>query len=138
MRNKKHFRQAKVKKIQYQKTSFTTNVKGTYIVKKYKTIEKIYKINPRQLRNSNRNIYIKDYFKYKSNKCSNQNTQTGWMDEKTRPIYILSTRNPLNPHNKRKLQAKNTYRLKVRGWKISSMQMGSKRKLEQQFLYQMK
>ena len=39
------------------------------------------------------------------------------MDKKTRPIYILSTRNPLNPHNKRKLQARNTYRLKVRGWK---------------------
>ena len=29
------FRQAKVKRIQYHKTSFTTNVKGTYIVKKY-------------------------------------------------------------------------------------------------------
>ena len=27
------FRQAKVKRIQYQQTSFTTNVKGTYIVK---------------------------------------------------------------------------------------------------------
>ena len=32
-RNKKLFRQAKVKRIQYHKTSFTTNVKGTYIVK---------------------------------------------------------------------------------------------------------
>ena len=31
------------------------------------------------------------------------------MDTKTRPIYMLSTRNPLRP--------KDTYRLKVRGWK---------------------
>ena len=29
-------------------TSFTTNVKGTYIVKKYKRRKKIYKINPKQ------------------------------------------------------------------------------------------
>ena len=39
-RNKKLFRQAKVKRIQYRKTSFTTNVKGTYIVKKYKRKKK--------------------------------------------------------------------------------------------------
>ena len=32
----KSFRQAKVKRVQYHQTSFTTNVKGTYIVKKYK------------------------------------------------------------------------------------------------------
>ena len=31
------------------------------------------------------------------------------MDTKTRPMYMLSTRNPLRP--------KDTYRLKVRGWK---------------------
>ena len=31
-------------------TSFTTNVKGTYIVKKYKRRKKIYQINPKQLK----------------------------------------------------------------------------------------
>ena len=46
-RNQKLFRQAKVKRIQYHQTSFTTNVKGTYIVKKYNRRKKIYKINPR-------------------------------------------------------------------------------------------
>ena len=46
----KLFRQAKVKRIQYHKTSFTTNVKGTYIVKKYKRRKKIYKVNPKQLK----------------------------------------------------------------------------------------
>ena len=31
-------------------TSFTTNVKGTYVVKKYRRRKKIYKIYPKQLR----------------------------------------------------------------------------------------
>ena len=43
------FRQAKVKRIQYHQTSFTTNVKGTYIVKKYNIRKEIYKINPKQV-----------------------------------------------------------------------------------------
>ena len=43
---KQLFREAKVKRIQYYQTCFTTNVKGTYIVKKYKRREKIYKITP--------------------------------------------------------------------------------------------
>ena len=47
---KKLFRQAKVKIIQYHQSSFTTNVKGTYIVKKYKRRKKNYKINLKQLR----------------------------------------------------------------------------------------
>ena len=47
---KKLFRKAKVKRIQYHQISFTTNVNGTYIVKKYKRRKKIYKINPKQLR----------------------------------------------------------------------------------------
>ena len=38
---KKFFKQAKVKRIQYHQTSFTTNVKGTSIDKKYKR-RKIY------------------------------------------------------------------------------------------------
>ena len=32
--------------------------------------------------------------------------QTGWMDTKTRPVYMLSTRDPIKP--------KDTYRLKMR------------------------
>ena len=49
-RNKKLFIQAKVKRIQYHQTSFTTNVKGTYIVKEYKRRKTSTKINPKQLR----------------------------------------------------------------------------------------
>ena len=35
-KNKKLFRQEKVKRIQYHQTNFKTNVKRTYIAKKYK------------------------------------------------------------------------------------------------------
>jgi len=64
---------------QQQQTSFTRNVKGIYIVKKYKRKEKkkIYKINPKQLRKRQWNIYINNYFKCKWIKCSNQKKQTG-------------------------------------------------------------
>ena len=41
-------------------------------------------------------------------------------------VYKKSTQ----PTQERKLQAKNTYRLKVRGWKINSMEMESKRTQE--------
>ena len=37
--------------------------------------------------------------------CSNQKTKTGWMDTKTRPLYMLSTRDPLQ--NKGHIQTKN-------------------------------
>ena len=40
----------KLKRIQYHQTSFTTNVKGTYIVKKYKGRKKSDKMNAEQLR----------------------------------------------------------------------------------------
>ena len=40
----KSFTDKKVMRIQYHQTSFTTNVKWTYIVKKYKRRKKIYKI----------------------------------------------------------------------------------------------
>ena len=61
----KSFSDKQVKRIQYHQNSFTTNVKGTYIVKKYNRRKKIYKINPKQLENGNRNIYINNYFKCK-------------------------------------------------------------------------
>ena len=42
-----------------------------------------------------RKIYINNLFKCKWIKCSNQKTQTGWMDTITRPIYMLPTRKSL-------------------------------------------
>ena len=42
------------------------------------------------------------------------------MDTKTRPIYTLSTRNPL--------QTQDTYRLKVRGWKNTFHANGKQKK----------
>ena len=45
--------------------------------------------------NGNRNIYIDSYLKCTWIKCSNQKKQTGWMDIKTRQVYMLSTRDIL-------------------------------------------
>ena len=50
----------------------------------------------------------------------NQKTQTDLMDEKTRPIYMLSARNPIS--------SKDTYRLKVRGWKNILHATGKRKK----------
>jgi len=51
------FRQAKLREFSFffgefriHQTSFTTNVKGMYIVKKYKRRKRIYKTNHKQLR----------------------------------------------------------------------------------------
>ena len=49
-RNQKVYRQAKVKRIYYHQISFTTNLKGTYIVRKYKRRKRSTKTNPKQLR----------------------------------------------------------------------------------------
>ena len=52
--------------------------------------------------NGNRTILIHNYFKCKWVECPNQKTKTGWMDTKTRPLYMLSTRDP--PQNKGHIQ----------------------------------
>ena len=41
--------------------------------------------------------------------CPNQKTKTGCMDTKTRSLYMMSTKTHLKPRD--------TYRLKVKGWK---------------------
>ena len=47
---------------------------------------------------SNGVILINNYLKCIWVECPNQKTKTGWMDTKTRPRYMLSTRDP--PRNK--------------------------------------
>ena len=42
--------------------------------------------------NGSKNTHSVNYLKYKWIKSSNQKTETGWMDAKTRPMYVLSTR----------------------------------------------
>ena len=56
-RNQKLFRQAKVKRIQYHQTSFTTNFKGTYIVRKHEK-KKIYKNKPQTIRKMELGTYL--------------------------------------------------------------------------------
>ena len=49
MEKQKAFSDKQVKRIQYHQTSFTTNVKGTYTLKKCNRRKKIEKINPKHL-----------------------------------------------------------------------------------------
>jgi len=51
-------RAALSQQIQYHQTSFTRNVKGTYIVKKYKRRKKIYKIKPQRIKKMPIGTYI--------------------------------------------------------------------------------
>ena len=50
---------------------------------------------PQWTEKGNRNIHIDNFLKREWIKYSNQKTQSHWMDTKTRPIYMLSTRDPL-------------------------------------------
>ena len=50
MEKSKAFQTKAVQRIQYHQTSFTTDVEGTYIVKKYKRRKRSTKSNPKQLR----------------------------------------------------------------------------------------
>ena len=58
MEKSKALQTREVQRIQYHQTSFTTNVKGTYIVKKYKKRKKIYKINPTKIKKMATGTYI--------------------------------------------------------------------------------
>ena len=71
--------------------------------------KKIYKINPKQLENGNRNIYINNYFKCKSlNAPIKRHRLAEWIQKQDPYICCLQETH---------FRPKDTYRLKVRGWK---------------------
>ena len=94
MEKSKAFQTNKVKKIQYHQTSFTTNVKGTYIVKKYRRRKKSYKIKLRTIKKMAIGTHI-SIITLNINGVNAPNKRHRLaMDTKTRPIYMQSTRNP--------------------------------------------
>ena len=89
-RNQKLYRQTKAKRIQNHQTSSSTNAKGSSLDRKHrKGLEKQTQNNKV---NGNGIIFINNNLKCKWVQCSNQKTKAGWMDTKTKPLYILSTR----------------------------------------------
>ena len=84
--------------------------------------KKIYKINPKQLENCNRNIYINNYFKYK------------WITAPTKRHRLAEWIQKQDPYicclQETRLKTRDTYRLKVKAGKRYSMQMETKRKQE--------
>ena len=77
-------------------TSSSTNAKGSSLDKKHRKGLQTRTQNNKL--NGNGIILNNNYLKCKWIECPNQKTKTGWMDTKTRPLYMLSTRDP--PQNK--------------------------------------
>ena len=109
MEKYKLFRQAKVKRIQYHQTSFTTNVKGTYVVKKYKRRKRSTKSNPKQLRKWQRTyISIITLNVNGLNAPTKRHRLAEWIQKQDPYICCLQETH---------FRPEDTYRLKVRGWK---------------------
>ena len=50
-------------------------------------------------------IHISNYLKCKSVECPNQKTKPDWMATKTRPLYMLSTRDPPQTKEHRQIES---------------------------------
>ena len=95
--------QTKAERIQHHPTSSSTNAKGSSLNRKHrkglKTRIQYNKVN------CNGIIIINNYLKCKWVECPNQKKKTGWMDKKTRLLYMLSSRDP--PQTKGHIQTEN-------------------------------
>ena len=105
-RNQKLYRQAKAERIQHHQTSSPTNAKGSSLDRKHRKGVSTQTQNNKV--DGNGTILINNYLKCKWVECPNQKTKTGWMDTKTRPLCYLQETH---------LKPRDTYRLKVKGWK---------------------
>ena len=120
--NKKLFKQAKVKRIQYHQISFTKNVKWTYIVKKY--IEEKYLQNQHQIIKKmaiGTCISIITLNVNGLNAPTRRHRLAEWIQKQDPYICCLQETH---------FRPQDTYRLRWEDGKRYSMQMGSKRKLE--------
>ena len=98
----------KVKRIQYHQTSFTTNVKGTYIVKKYK--RRKLQNQPQTMKKMTIGTYISIITLNVNilNAPTKRHRLAEWIQKQDPYICCLQ---------KTHFRPKDTYRLKVRGWK---------------------
>ena len=106
-RNQKLYRQEKPGRIQYHQTSSSTHAKGSSLERKHRKGLETQTQNNKI--NGNRIILINNYLKCKWVECPNQKTKTGWKDTKTRPLTFCLQETHLKPRD--------TYRLKVKGYK---------------------
>ena len=90
----------KAERIQHHQTSSSANAKGSSLDRKHKN--DVQTQTPNNKVNGNGIILINNYLKCKWVECPNQKTKTGSMDTKTRPLHMLSTRDP--PRNKGHIQ----------------------------------
>jgi exodeoxyribonuclease III len=109
-RNKKLFRQTKVKRIQYHQTRFTTNVKWTYTIKKYKRRKKDLQNQPQTIQKMAIGTYISIITLNVNglNAPTKRHRLAEWIQKQDPYICCLQETH---------FRPKDTYRLKVRGWK---------------------
>ena len=90
----KSFTDKKVMRIQYHQTSFITNVKGTYIVKKCKRSKRLQN-QPQTIKEMVIGTYISIITLNVNglNAATKRHRLAEWIQKKD--IYMLSTRNPL-------------------------------------------
>ena len=121
MEKSKAFQTNKVKKIQYHQTSFTTNVKGTYIVKKYRRRKKSYKIKLRTIKKMAIGTHISIIILNvnRLNAPTKRHRLAEWLQKQYLYICCLQETH---------FRPKDTYRLKVRGWKNIFYTNGKQRK----------
>ena len=108
MEKYKLFRQAKVKRIQYHQTSFATNIKGTYIVKKYKRRKKLQN-QPQTIKK----MAIVTGISIITLNVNGLNAPT----KRHRLAECMQKQDPYICLQETHFRPKDTYRLKVRGWK---------------------
>ena len=94
----------------YHQTNFTTNVKGTYIVKKYKRRKKIYKINPQTIKKMAIGMYVSIITLNVNglNGPTKTHRLAEWIQKQDSYICCLQETD---------FRPQDTYRLKVRGLK---------------------
>ena len=97
-----------MKRIQYYQTSFATNVKGTYIVKNYKRIKRYTKPQTIKKMAIGKYISIITLNVNGLNAPTKRHRLAEWIQKQDPYIFC-----PEEPH----FRPKDTYRLKVRGWK---------------------
>ena len=125
----KLFRQAKVKRIQYYEISFTTNVKQTYIVKKYK--RKDLQNQPQTVKKMEIGTYISiiTLNVNRLNAPAKRHRLAEWTPKQEPHICCLQETH---------FRPQDTYRLKVGGWKNIFHANGKQKKVGVAISYQTK
>ena len=98
----KRFQISKIKRVLHHQTSFTTNAKGTSLGRKMQRRKRPTENKPKTIRKMVMGPYVSIITLNANGLNAPTKRQIGWVDTKTRSMYMLSTRDP--PRTYRHLQ----------------------------------